>query len=251
MRPMKRQIVMKLKQVCLILLNACFLTAYSNIQGQNAIYSAGTSSDSLQIKSGIDRFIQKTITLDNGFEIKVGKKEDFKEFETYALLILTHNSKQLYLDTCLAEYKFADNLYPIVRQLDEETFEILVEVNDRPSKNYLLYFKVRQDKVVSTERLPTFISKASNLDTDDNLEFAGFWDWGETWGENGSLTAYNPLIYYELKPSGLSLDSTLTILKNKEIYGNFYGFEYNEKIEIRTSQTIKLDKEISRINGIK
>ena len=113
------------------------------------------------------------------------------------------------------------------------------------------YFKVHQDKIVSTEKLPSFISKASNLDTDDNLEFAGFWDWGETWGDNGTLTAYNPIIYYELKPSGITFDSTLTISKNKEIYGNFHGFKYNEKVEIKTSETKKRDNEIDRINGTK
>ena len=93
------------------------------------------------------------------------------------------------------------------------------------------------------------MSKASNLDKDDNLELAGFWDWAETYGENGSLTTYNPIIYYELNQNGINLDSSLTISINKEIYGNFYGFEYNEKVEIRTSASKKWKNEIDRING--
>src|SRR5690606_4385600 len=204
---------------------------------------------SLQTNYSIENQVQKTIKLDYDFEIKVGQKEDFERFETYTLFILTHKNKQLYIDTSLTEYEFGDKLYPIVRQLDKETFEILVEVNDRPSKNYLKYFKVYQDKIVSTEKLPTFISKPSNLDTDDNLEVAGFWDWGETWSDNGSLTAYNPIIYYELRPSEITLDSTLTISKNKEIYGDFHGFNYNEKVVIKTSQNKKRDVEIDRISG--
>jgi hypothetical protein len=251
MRQLKRPPTMKFERTYLTFLIACILTACSNGNGQKNVSSSDNSADSLHTKSIIDKQVQKTIKLDNNFEINVGQKEDFEKFETYTLFILTHKKKQLYIDTSLTEYEFSDNLYPIIRQLDKETFEILVEVNDRPSKNYLKYFKVHQDKIVSTERLPTFISNASNLDTDDNLEFAGFWDWGETWGDNGSLTAYNPIIYYELRPSGITLDSTLTIIKNKEIYGDFYGFKYNEKVEIKTSETKKWSNEIDRINATK
>lgn len=242
---------MKIERIYLPFLITCIFTACSNGNGLKTFNSTNTTTSSLQNVSNIDKQVQKTIKLDNDFEIKVGEKEDFEKFETYTLFILTHKSKRLYLDTTMTEYEFSDKLYPIVRQLDKETFEILVEVNDRPNKNYLKYFKVHQDKIVSTERLPTFISKASNLDTDDNLEFAGFWDWGETWGNNGSLTAYNPIIYYELRPSGITLDSTLTISKNKEIYGDFHGFRYNEKVEIKTSENKKWSNEIDRINGTK
>jgi hypothetical protein len=242
---------MKFELTYLTFLIACIMTACSSGNGQKAVSSSGTSADSLQTKSSIDKQVQKTLKLDHDFEIIVGQKEDFEKFETYTHFILTHKDKQLYIDTSLTEHEFGDKLYPFVRQLNNETFEILVEVNDRPSKNYLKYFLVYQDKIVSTEKLPTFISKPSNLDTDDNLECAGFWDWGETWGDNGSLTAYNPIIYYELKPSRITLDSTLTISKNKDIYGDFYGFKYNEKVEIKTSETKKWSNEIDRINATK
>jgi len=241
MRQLKRPTTMIFERTYLTFFIAFILTACSNGNGQKTASSTDISADSLLTKSSIDKQVQKTIKLDNDFEIKVGQKEDFEKFETYTLFILTHKNKQLYLDTSLTEYEFGDKFYPIVRQLDKETFEILVEVNDRPSKNYLKYFKVHIDKIVNTEKLPTFISSASNLDTDYNLELAGFWDWGETWGDNGSLTAYNPIIYYELRPSGITLDSTLTINKNKEIYGDFHGFKYNEKVEIKTGENKKRD----------
>lgn len=202
-----------------------------------------------QIQTNEQVNIEKNIKLDYDFEIRVGQKEDYEKFETYTLFILMHKNKQLFTDTSLTEYEFGDKLYPLIRQLDNETFEILVEVNDRPNKNYLKYFKVYQDKIVSTDKLPTFISGPSNLDIDDNLEFAGFWEWGETWGDNRSLTAYNPIIYYELKPDGITLDTTLTIIKNKEIYGDFHGFEYDEKVEIKTTDSKKWEDEIKMING--
>ena len=47
------------------------------------------------------------------------------------------------------------------------------------------------------------------------------------------------------------LDSALTISKSREYYGEFHGFKYNEKVEFKTSETIKRDEEIDRIRGIK
>ena len=240
---------MKFEPIYLAILISCILSGCSSHTDQKTVSSTDKSSDNLQKKLSIDEQVQKTIELANGFKIHVGQKEDFENFETYTLFILSRNEKQLYIDTSLTEYEFGDKLYPIVRKLDNETFEILVEVNDRPNKNYLKYFKVHQGKIEGKDKLPTFISHASNLDTDDNLEFAGFWDWGETWGENNSLTAYNPIVYYELRPNGITLDSTLTIDRNTEIYGHFHGFEYNEKVEIKTSETKKRDSEMERISG--
>jgi hypothetical protein len=238
---------MKFERTYLTLLIACILTACSNDNGRKSVTSVDISAASLQTKSSIDKQVQKTVKLDNDIEIKVGQKEDFGKFETYTLFILTHKNKQIYIDTSLTEYEFGDKLYPIVRKLNNETFEILVEINDRPSKNYLKYFKVCQDKIVSIEKLPTFISKASNQDKDSNLEFAGYTYWGETWGDAGTATFYNPIIYYELRPSGITLDSTLTISKNKEIYGDFHGFKYNEKVEVKNNVTQKRNNEIDRI----
>ena len=171
--------------------------------------------------------------------------------KTYTLFILTHNNKPIYTDTSLTEYEFGDKLYPIVRAIDKETFEVFTEVNFRPGKNYLSYFKIRRDKIIDRQKLPTFISKAANLDNDDTLEYAGFWDGTETWGENNSLTGYSPIIYYEIKPDGLHIDSLLTIDKNKSIYGSFKGFEYNQKFEMPVSVKVKFNQEIERMANVR
>ncbi len=242
---------MKSKGIFFTILLHLILTACSNINQQKNVSLTISNSDSLPTQTIIDKQIQNKIKLDSGFEIKVGQKEDFGDFATFTLFILSHNNKQIYIDTSNTEYEFGDTLYPILKTVDKETFEILVEVNNRPNKNYLKYFKVRQDKIVRTEKIPTFISNAANLDSDPNLECAGFWYWSETWGDNGSLTAYNPIIYYEFKASGILIDSSLTIEKNKEIYGQFYGFSYNEKVKIRTNEIEKFSVEIGRIENTK
>ncbi|MDD4971276.1 MAG: hypothetical protein PHT07_17745 [Paludibacter sp.] len=60
-------------------------------------------------------------------------------------------------------------------------------------------------------------------------------------------TAYNPIMYYKLTTTGFQLDSTLTIERNKVIYGEFYGYKYNAKIEMPISVLKELDKEKNRI----
>jgi hypothetical protein len=242
---------MKQKRAVLIFSIALILAACSNNKSQNIVTTPEKIVDSLQAKSTIEQEIQKTIKLDYGFEINVGREEDFDDFQVYSLFILKHNNKPIYMDTSMTEYEFGDKLFPIIRPIGKETFEILVEVNNRPSKNYLIYIKVRQDKIVGIEKLPTFIAGASNLDSDDYLEFAGFWDNGETWGENYALTTYNPIIYYELRPEGITLDTTLTNTKDKEIYGDFLVDNNSKNVEINTRVTQKREAEIDRISGKK
>ena len=238
---------MKSEQIHLTLFIFFTLSACSSGNVPKTVSSPDLPVDTLQVESNIENQIEKTIKLDHGFEIKVGRNEDLGTVQVYSFFILTHNNKQIYIDTSFTEYEFGDSLYPIIRAIDHETFEVLVEINDRPLKNYVKYFKVFQDQIIYTEKMPTFFPRALNFDEDENLELAGFWGVGETWGDNYSLTGYNPIIYYEIRPTGITLDSTLTITKNREFYGDFYGFQYNGKIEFKTSETIKREDEILKL----
>jgi hypothetical protein len=242
---------MKSQLLHLNLLIFFILSACSSGNVPKTVGSPDLPADTLQTQSNIDNQVEKTIKLGYGFEIKVGRNEDLPPLQVYSLFILTHNKNPIYIDTSFTEYELGDTLYPIVRAIDHETFEVLVEINDRLLKNYVKYFKVFEDQIIYTEKMPTFISSATNLDEDGNLELAGYWGAGETWGNNYSLTGYDPIIYFEIKPTGIMLDSALTISKNREFYADFYGFKYNEKIEFKTSETQKRDEEIDRISGIK
>ncbi len=234
---------MPAKRICLIAFIArCYFSS-----GQSIPLSESAPSDSVQTEVHLEKQIEKTIKLSNDIEISVGRGEIIYELETFTLFMLTHKKKLLYLDTSLTEYEFSDKLYPMVRALDGGTMELLVEINNRPNKNYLKRFIFSQDKLLHTDSLPTFISTASNLDTDANLEFAGYLVVEETWGDNNEFIAYNPIIYYELLPNGIVLDSALTHAKNQAIYGQFYGYSYNENIEIGASKLKKRDAEIARI----
>jgi len=220
----------------LLLIFTCILTACHNNNGQ---------------VNRLEKQIQKTVKLAYDFTIKVGQKEGFEKFETYTLFILTRHGETLFLDSSLTEYQFDDELFPIINNLGDNAFEILVEVNDRPNKNYLKRIHIKNDHLIMTNNLPAFVSAASNLDKDKNLEYAGFWDYAQQWGDSNQLTAYNPIIYYEITPTGLRLDSSLTVDRNKFIYGKFNGFVFNENFEMPVSVTENFEKEITRITKMK
>ena len=195
----------------------------------------------------------RTIKLDSGFEIQVGEEEDFESFKSYSLFRLTRNGTEIFLDSSLAEYEFGGKLYPMVLPLGRETFEILVEVIDRPSKNHLKLLRIKNNKLIEIQQLPTFIAQAKNLDTDAELELAGYLDYPQVWeNDNGDeVTAYNPILYYQLTKKGVKLDSALTIDKNTAIFGRFEGFKFNEAIEVLTSTFEKHTAELKRIEAKK
>ncbi len=124
-----------------------------------------------------------------------------------------------------------------------------LEVNDRPSKSYHFILTVKDDSIIAVNKVPTFITTPVNLDKDQNIEVAGFWDYSQTWGPDNSLTAYNPILYYEITNDGLLLDSSLTIKRNTIIYGEFKGYNFSVKIEMPVSTLDKMGDEIKRIEG--
>jgi hypothetical protein len=192
--------------------------------------------------------IEKTLYMDYGFKVSVGRSEDFNTFKTYSFFELSKSGKTLYTDTTL-EYEFGDKLFPIVLQTGRNKFELLFEVNDRPTKNYLKRLTLKEDKVLKIDTLPTFISKPSDLNHDGIKEYAGFWDWSEQWGETEIKTDYNPILYYKITTTGLQLDSLLTKKRNKVIYGDFYGYNFNERLDIPISITKEFDNEVERITN--
>ena len=187
------------------------------------------------------------LKLDYGFSIKFSDVDDYKTFKVYKQVELFNNGAKVFSDNKL-EYEV--NGKPTIIAIDATTFEILLEVNDRPNKNYIKLLRITNNKIISENKLPTFITKASNLDNDKLLEYAGFWDYGEVWGDNNELTAYNPILYYEITKDGIKLDSTLTIKKNTEIYKKFGGFEYNEKNPVSIKLSEKFNNEVERIEKI-
>jgi hypothetical protein len=194
--------------------------------------------------------IDTTLFLANGFKLDAGQKENFGDFNTFTFLKLTLNNIEVTTlkDSLEFEFGYGFRIYPsVTKLLDENEFEIAIEVNDRPNKNYLLLLTVEENSVVKTRQVPTFITAPINLDNDEKIEVAGFWNYAQIWGKDDQLTAYNPIIYYELTENGLFVDSSLTEEQNKNIYGSFEGYQFSETIEMPVEVMKKMGEEINRI----
>ena len=227
-----------------LILTACDV---KNKQANNDTKTTESKIDSLkEINTLRESKTTKTLQLDFGFKVALGQEEDFKTFKTYSLFELSKSGKIVYTDTLL-EYELGDKIYPITLQAGKNKFELIFEVNDRPNKNYLKRLTIKDEKVIKIDSLPTFISKATDLDKDGIKEYAGFWDYSEVWGESETKTDYNPILYYKITTTGLQLDSLLTKERNTAIYGQFHGFEFSEKTEMPISVSEKFRKELKRI----
>ena len=203
-----------------------------------------TRSDHAKQKSSF-----KTFELDFDFKVTVGEEKNFGTFTTYTYFRLDKDNSTIYLDTLSNEYEFGNNLFPIVMQTGENSFELLFEINDRPSKNYLKRLFFSNNKLVEQDKLPIFEAKAQDINGDGIEEYAGYWDYAQAWGENNSLTAYNPILYYSVTKTGLKLDSVMTRKRNEVIYVEFYGFSFSEKDVQPISIVEKFERELKSIRN--
>lgn len=191
------------------------------------------------------------IKLDFDFIVTVGQEEYFETFKTYTFFQLTRKNSTIYVDSSLTEYEFGDKIFPLVLKTGDNSFELLFEVNDRPSKNYLIRLFIQDNKLTGQDKLPTFEAKSIDINEDGIKEYVGFWDYSQVWGDSNSLTSYNPILYYSVTTTGLILDSVLTRQRNEMIYGKFHGFSFSEKDEQPTSVIEKFEQELKLLDGVK
>ncbi len=123
-----------------------------------------------------------------------------------------------------------ERLYPIWVPMGPGAGELLVAFNNRPSKELARRFYIKNNQVIKIDTLLTFNGPAKDVDNDGKLEFAGFGGFGEEWDDDQGRhrQTYNPVLYYELRPTGLVLDSVLTRRKILAQYGVFQGFDASD-----------------------
>ncbi|MGI4833528.1 MAG: hypothetical protein ACRYFK_08720 [Janthinobacterium lividum] len=120
-------------------------------------------------------------------------------------------------------------LYPLWVSAGPGAGQLLVAFNNRPSKDLARRFYVQQGRVTKIDTLLTFDGPAKDVDGDGRREFSGFYDYGEVWddAQGRRHRVYVPTLYYEIRPTGLVLDSALTKRRAIAQYGAFYGFTYS------------------------
>jgi hypothetical protein len=119
--------------------------------------------------------------------------------------------------------------YPKLLKCSDGSYQLLIEVDERPNQNELIQLIISKDGKLTQNRLPIFNWNPIDIDADGNLEVDGTLTNGETIA-NGDTAFYNPVLVYELTDNCLVFDSTTTIEKNKKIWGQFHGYSYNDTL---------------------
>lgn len=179
------------------------------------------------------------VNLKYGFKIAFSKNEDFETFKIYWDTKFYLDNEIVYIDS-VSEYEINDK-YPSIRKF-KNSFEILLNYNDRPSINKLSRLVFSNGKLEKDEHLPYFKMNPRDIDNDGILELAGILYASEFWGDDTVYMPYNPVLVYEFGESGIVIDSAETEKINVRVYDKFYGFEYNSDISFVRND--KLSKEL-------
>ena len=164
--------------------------------------------------------------------------------EQQLVLTLERNGQIIFRDTTTdglaysapSELQIA-HLYPLWVPAGPDAGELLLAYSNRPNRDQARRFRIQGQRITRIDTLTTFEGPATNLDQDAWLEYAGYADYGEEWDDaQGHHLTYNPLLCYEVRPTGLVLDTALTIRRNRARYGKFYGYRYSEKPMITVKQ---------------
>jgi len=159
--------------------------------------------------------------LADGFSVhisKAGKAEIFR-FD-----------QRLYSDTAL-EYILESKRYPIFKKIDTNSYQLLLETQELPSRDLTVVFNIKDGQVKKEKHKLPLLDDKPEIIAGEAI-YSGFWDYGEDWDVKNSkrYTTYNPMMYYKFTPAGITLDSALTISRIKKIYGRFRGFDYDSRI---------------------
>ena len=119
------------------------------------------------------------------------------------------------------------NQYPRLLECVDGSFQLLIEVDERPNQNELQLFSISKNGQIQHNEVPIFNWNPRDIDHNGKLEVMGVLTNGETIAK-GDTALYNPTLVYELSNRCLMLDSSATIKIND--VGKFHGYYYNDSL---------------------
>lgn len=176
--------------------------------------------------------VRSDTVIDLSFEIRIiGQHSLDLGGSSFNPIAIIRDNVEVFRDT-VSEYwlcGFESKDYPRLLQCSDGSVQILLEIDDRPNINYLNQITISNEDKVVIRQLPVFQWEPKDIDNDGKLEVSGFLTNSESIA-NGDSVIYNPKLVYEISNNCLIFDSITSIEINKDIYGKFYGFYYNEDI---------------------
>ncbi len=108
------------------------------------------------------------------------------------------NGVTIYKDSIDPVYYNKNDLYPIIRDLGNNCFELLLQYANAPNMDLAQHFIIKNDKVIKLDTLPSFGTHLSNLKSNSLIEYAGLWDCRQTWGtEEWDSACYEPILFFK------------------------------------------------------
>jgi hypothetical protein len=136
---------------------------------------------------------------------------------------------------------YESDQYPKFLHCSDSSYQLLIEVDERPNNDELFRLKISNDGQTQQDRLPLFFWNPTDIDNDGKLELTGTLTNGETIA-NGDTAFYNPTLVYEFSNNCLTLDSSSTIKLNKGVWSKFYGYYYNDTLLLPFKRNYDLDE---------
>ncbi len=157
--------------------------------------------------------------------------------ETFSIV---QNGRVIYRDTANGmTYDFSEQpeigkRYPIWIPVGPTGGELLVAFDNRPSKAVARRYYIQDKRIARIDTIPVFNGPAKDWDNEGKREFAGALSDSETGDdEHGNrYITYDPTLYYEVRPTGLVLDSALSKQKILAEYGIFEGYKFVERLKV-------------------
>ncbi len=193
--------------------------------------------------------LSETVQLMDGFKVKFLNKEVLNDS------ISLFNSVEIMKGESIV-WEMHDSLqfektnvsFPKLLSLNPEEKVVFLEVCDRPKQNKVLILKLNGTKMLTWQVGPLFVGQPKNLDNDPQVEWAGMQEEPEIWEEKKQIRfPYDPMLYFQVDASGVRIDSTLTVERNKAIYGDFFGYQYSTKRSFPETVGQKMSDEWDRL----
>lgn len=171
----------------------------------------------------------KTINLSQKYKLSLYLNTEFEKDSCYKTIIISKLDKLIFQSVNGKLFIVNDKSRPLLFSVGN-TDIILLEFDDRPDKNKVLALSIRNGKVERIDTIPVLDNKPLDIDDDLFLEVYGTKHLVEAYCLNCDSGYYNPTLVYKITENGVFLDTANTIKTNKEFWGDFYGFEIQNKV---------------------
>jgi hypothetical protein len=178
-----------------------------------------------------------TLPLTGDYRIICKLNEEFASDSCYDNLVVLKSEKPIYKAQDRKLFVISQSSKPMLYTAGQSDL-ILIQYDNRPDLNQTLAIHFQNGILKGLDTIPQIDNKPKDLDHDSFIEFYGTLHLTDAYCLDCDSAYYNPSLVYKFTEEGLKLDSINTIVINKMIWGDFYGYKEQKKILRFNNMTI-------------